>query len=99
MNMAMNASGIGLDMLDEHINNLFRAIIWDRRAIIIENFIDSTPNRIEHVADIVRKIFGHERIYDRKTHREIYPVLLGQLKNLHDGKYRRTSGVVHHIPL
>lgn len=95
-NMAMNSSGVDLDIVGEH-TSISRAVITlsmeDEREIIMENFDGGTPNRIEHMTDIVGKSFGDERIFDTRAHREIYSVLLGQLKNLHDGKYRRTRGV------
>eukprot|EP00597_Dinobryon_sp_UTEXLB2267_P004553 CAMPEP_0170062438 /NCGR_PEP_ID=MMETSP0019_2-20121128/3667_1 /TAXON_ID=98059 /ORGANISM="Dinobryon sp., Strain UTEXLB2267" /LENGTH=539 /DNA_ID=CAMNT_0010268591 /DNA_START=19 /DNA_END=1639 /DNA_ORIENTATION=+ len=64
------------------------------KEIFSENVLaDNIPSRITHVADIVGKRFGCERIFNTKSHREIYSVLLGHLTNLHDGKYEGKQGV------
>lgn len=46
-----------------------------------------------HTDDIVGRTFGEQRIYNTKSHNEIYSVLLGHLKNLKDGKYVGMQGV------
>jgi hypothetical protein len=75
--------------VDNTINTLPERSI---KEIFLENHFQIST-RINHVADIVGKTFGRERIFDTRAHREIYSVLIGHLKNLHDGKYKGKQGV------
>lgn len=66
----------------------------DLREVFSE--LPSSPPRIKRekingVDEIVGREFSEDRIYETKEHREIYSILLRQLKNLVGGKYRNTK--------
>ena len=48
-------------------------------------------SNISRVSDIVGRTSGSD--FDMEVHHQIYSILLGHLKNLHDNKYVGTQGV------